>query len=149
MIGTAKNLNSLLWDIMPISPLRVHRRFRGTCYLYLHCLRISQARKQPEAVIKQALLASSFARLWIWWWKAISSSETSADFQRIAPRYIPQNGNIHNYRWENLKSYNTLTCLRILIILPSTKFNENHLELKNSWNWDAYIVYFCCERPRN
>jgi hypothetical protein len=37
--------------------------------------------------------------------EAISSSETSADFQRTTRRYIPEDDILQNYRCENLKSY--------------------------------------------
>jgi hypothetical protein len=37
--------------------------------------------------------------------EAICFSETSVDFQRITPRYIPEDNTVHNHRCENLKSY--------------------------------------------
>jgi hypothetical protein len=37
--------------------------------------------------------------------EAICSSETSVDFQRATLRYIPEDGTLHNHRYENLKSY--------------------------------------------
>jgi hypothetical protein len=36
--------------------------------------------------------------------EATCTSETSMDFQRTR-RYIPENRNLHNHHWENLKSY--------------------------------------------
>jgi phosphatidylserine synthase len=41
--------SSVFWDITPCSPLKVNRRFVGTCRLYLQVRRISQARNQHEA----------------------------------------------------------------------------------------------------
>jgi hypothetical protein len=39
----------MFWDMTPCSPLKVNRRFRGTCRLHLQGRRISQERKQLEA----------------------------------------------------------------------------------------------------
>jgi hypothetical protein len=41
--------SSILWDIKPCSPLKVHRRFGGMCHLHFHGHRISQARNQRES----------------------------------------------------------------------------------------------------
>jgi hypothetical protein len=41
-------LQRWFWDIMPCSPLKVNRRFAGTCRLHLQGRRISEARKQCE-----------------------------------------------------------------------------------------------------
>jgi hypothetical protein len=63
---------SLFWDIRPCSPLKVNRRFGGTCRLNLHGRRISRARNQqaefgtqwttqchiPEAGILHAIQSS-------------------------------------------------------------------------------------------
>jgi hypothetical protein len=38
--------------------------------------------------------------------EAIFYSETLVDFQPTARRYIPEDGNLHNHRCENLNSYN-------------------------------------------
>jgi hypothetical protein len=37
--------------------------------------------------------------------EAICSSETPVYTQRTTPRYIPEDGTLHNHRCENLKSY--------------------------------------------
>jgi hypothetical protein len=39
---------SVFWDIMPCSPLKVNRRFRGTCSLHFQGRRIIEARNQHE-----------------------------------------------------------------------------------------------------
>jgi hypothetical protein len=44
--------------------------------------------------------------------KAISSSETFVNFRRTTRRYIPEEGTLHNHRFENFKSY---TAVRIFI----------------------------------
>jgi hypothetical protein len=45
--------SSVFWDITLCSPLKVNRRFGGTCHVHLQCWRISQARNQCEAGGKQ------------------------------------------------------------------------------------------------
>jgi hypothetical protein len=44
--------SSIFWDLMPCSPLKVNRRFGGTCGLHLQGRRIGKASK--------ALLATCF-----------------------------------------------------------------------------------------
>jgi hypothetical protein len=61
--------------------------------------------------------------------KATCSSETQVDFQRTKLRYIPEEGNLHNHRRENLKSY-TLHGV-----------NEHKRECKYS-KFYSLIVYF-------
>jgi hypothetical protein len=39
----------IFWDITPCNPLKVNRRFGGTCRLHLQGRRISQARNQSES----------------------------------------------------------------------------------------------------
>jgi hypothetical protein len=41
--------NSIFRDITPCSPLKVNRRFGGTCRLHLHGRRINQERNKHEA----------------------------------------------------------------------------------------------------
>jgi hypothetical protein len=41
--------NSVFWDIMPCSHLKVNRSLRGTYRLHLQGRRINQARNQPES----------------------------------------------------------------------------------------------------
>jgi hypothetical protein len=40
--------------------------------------------------------------------EAVYSSETSAEFQRTTPRYIPEDSIVHNHPYEILKSYTIL-----------------------------------------
>jgi hypothetical protein len=42
-------MSSIFWDTNLCSPLKVNRRFGGTCRLHLQCQRISQARNQLES----------------------------------------------------------------------------------------------------
>jgi hypothetical protein len=40
--------NSVFWNITPCSPLKVNRRFGGTCRLSIQCLKIIQARNRRK-----------------------------------------------------------------------------------------------------
>jgi hypothetical protein len=45
--------SSIFWDIAPCSPLKINKRFLGTCRPHLWYQRASQARNQHEAGNKQ------------------------------------------------------------------------------------------------
>jgi hypothetical protein len=45
--------NRIFCDITPCSPLKVNRRFKGTCRLHLQGRRISQARNKRQAGSRQ------------------------------------------------------------------------------------------------
>jgi dolichol kinase len=49
--------SAIFWDITPCSPLKVNRRFGGTCLLHLQGRRISRARNERES---RALFATCF-----------------------------------------------------------------------------------------
>jgi hypothetical protein len=53
-------MRSVFWDITPCSPLKVNRRFGGTCRLHLHGLRISQAINQHKACSACYLLHTGY-----------------------------------------------------------------------------------------
>jgi hypothetical protein len=74
--------SSIFCDIMACSPLKVNRRFGGTCRLRFQSRKIIQARNQREVGSKQ-----SSART--------CSSETLVDFQRTTRRYIPEERTLH------------------------------------------------------
>jgi hypothetical protein len=78
--------SSIFWDITQCNPLKVNRRFGGTCRLSLQVRRMSQS-SSVKASGKQI------------------SSETSVDFQRTTWRYVPEDITLHNQNCENLKSY--------------------------------------------
>jgi hypothetical protein len=42
--------SSVLWDIMPCSPLKVNQHFRGKCYLHLQGQTVSQATSKLPAL---------------------------------------------------------------------------------------------------
>jgi hypothetical protein len=48
--------SSIFWDITPLSPLKVNRRFGGTYLLHLRGRRISEARNRREEGSKSCLL---------------------------------------------------------------------------------------------
>jgi hypothetical protein len=52
--------SSVFWDIMPCSPLKLYRRFGGTCRLHLQRRRICQARSQRVAIRTNFLLSLLF-----------------------------------------------------------------------------------------
>jgi hypothetical protein len=70
----------IFWGIMPCSPLKVNRRFRGTCHFQLQDRRISKARNHHEAGSKHSscLAYSSTMKM-----EPICSSESSVDFNGL------------------------------------------------------------------
>jgi hypothetical protein len=72
--------SAILWDITPCSPLKVNRRFGGTCRLRCQSRRISKARNQRETGVKQNVLVSYSL---IHEWEATYTSETSVDFNGL------------------------------------------------------------------
>jgi hypothetical protein len=79
----------LFWNITPCNPLKVNRRFGGTCLLHLFGRQISQARNQNEAG-----------------GSACTCLRNVFDFQQTARHYIPEDRNFHNnHRCEAPKSY--------------------------------------------
>jgi hypothetical protein len=49
--------------------------------------------------------------------EAIWSSETSVETQRTTPSHIPEDDTLHNYRCENLKSYNNNGGFEVLMAM--------------------------------
>jgi hypothetical protein len=72
--------STIVWDIMPYSPLKINRRFGGTSRLHLQGRRISRARNQRESRWKALNV------------EAIRYAETLVDIKRTTPRYIPEDG---------------------------------------------------------
>jgi hypothetical protein len=68
--------DAILLDIAPCGPY-VNRRFGGIYHLHLQC---PKSAEQETRVYQVAHI-------------------------RTTQHYIPEDGNIHNYRWENLRSY--------------------------------------------
>jgi hypothetical protein len=105
---------------MLCSPLKVNRRFEGTCRLHLEGQRINQARKHSEEGTKQSftvlyfLAYSSTLKM-----ESIRSSETLVDFQRNTRSYIPEGRNLHSPRCENLKSYILFSCPLLVVTVPA------------------------------
>jgi hypothetical protein len=87
------NTSSIFWDITPCSPLKVNRRFGGTCRFHL----------QQSSACHLVSRSAYFSTLRM---EVKCSSETSVHFQRSARRCIPEERNLHYHRCENLRSYN-------------------------------------------
>jgi hypothetical protein len=106
--GTTKN--SIFYYRTPCSPLKVNRRFGGTCRFYLKGLRTSQAETSVEqvAITARLTLVSCLAIFSTLQMEMICISETSVNFQRTTRRCIPEDRSLHNYRCENLKSFMTV-----------------------------------------
>jgi hypothetical protein len=115
--------NYILWDIPPCIPLKVNRRFKGTCRLHLQDWRIRQARNQNETAAGTPLLTSCFMLVSclsfssILKMEATCSSETSVDFQRNTRRCISENRTLHNYCRENLRFYVLSLCIIITFLV--------------------------------
>jgi hypothetical protein len=77
-----------LWGITPCSPLKVNRRFRGTCRLHL------VQSFPPTFTLVFSLAYSSALKM-----ELTCSSETSIDYQRTTRRYIPEDINLYIKRW--------------------------------------------------
>jgi hypothetical protein len=71
----------IFWDMTPCSPLSLNRRFEGT--------------SPPTCLLVFTELISSTLKK-----KAICSSETSVETQRITRRYIPEDDTLHNHLCE-------------------------------------------------
>jgi hypothetical protein len=80
--------SSVFWAIRPCNPLKVNRRFGGTCSPYLQGRRVSQASR--DCLLKIEVKCSS---------------ETPVDFQRTTWRYFPEDRNLHNLLCENFTFY--------------------------------------------
>jgi hypothetical protein len=96
--------STIFWDIRPCSPFKVNRRCGGIYRFHLQGPERSRARNQlcfPPAFPLVSCSAYSSTRKM----EAICSSVTSVCFQRTTQCYISEDGTLHNYRCENLKSY--------------------------------------------
>jgi hypothetical protein len=86
-INRAMVKSSIFWDITPCSPLKINRRFGGTCHLHL-CF----------PLLLRWFLARLILRPWRW-------------RQRVPPKrlttlhYIPKHKYLHNHCYEKFKSY--------------------------------------------
>jgi hypothetical protein len=83
----------IFWNITPCSPLKVSRRFGGSCCHHLLGRRISQASISLLATCFTlfSYMASSILKM-----EATCSSEMSVDFQQITWHCIPDDRNLHN-----------------------------------------------------
>jgi hypothetical protein len=90
VLTTVVMKSSIFWDIMSCSPLKVNRRFGGTCRLHFQGLRIIQARNQAmfSTCFHVCFLLDFFFEPEM---EATDSSEKSADFKRTTQSYISEN----------------------------------------------------------
>jgi hypothetical protein len=109
--------SSVLWGITPCSPLKVNRRFGGTCRLHLQGRRTSKQETNVKQVASRVILCNPKFRqvdcsAWyltcftlVSWlacyltlkMEATCSSESSVDFQRTTRRYIPEDKTLHKW----------------------------------------------------
>jgi hypothetical protein len=103
------------WDIASRSPY-VNRRFRRTYHLQIQGSKSAQ-RETSVQKVSSRILHVGFLLGWfsILNMKVIRSSETSA-YIRTKWRCIPEDGNIHNCRCENIKSYIYIVYVRKTIL---------------------------------
>jgi hypothetical protein len=82
-----------LWVVTPCSQVEDHRNFEATYRLYLQDTRLNQTRALFATcfTLVLCLAYSSTMKMAI-----TCTSETSADFQRTARRYIPQDTTLRN-----------------------------------------------------
>jgi hypothetical protein len=83
--------------ITTCSPLKVIRRFRGTCH---HHLQDSRALLHTSFALLSCFDYSSTLKM-----EAKCPSGTSVDFEWTARRYVPEERPLHIHRCEILKSY--------------------------------------------
>jgi hypothetical protein len=79
--------SSIFWDLMSCSPLKVNRRFRGTCCLHLQSQRICQERNQNEEgslpggnMFSQNVTSTDYMVLYP---RRQNSSESTSDLQLL------------------------------------------------------------------
>jgi hypothetical protein len=150
---------SIFWDITPCSPLKVNRRFGGTCRPHLHGRRICQARNQgastrqteqsacrnsglyrkQEPTVLLATYSHTGPLLGLFFhpeMKATCSSEKSVDFQWTTWCYMAEDRILRNHNCENLRYYisSTYTHLRPLLVLTEhTQHSDyNNVEFRFS-----------------
>jgi hypothetical protein len=89
-------MSSVFWDMTACSLLKVTWHFTGTCLLHFQGCRVSQGRNWHEA---GDMIYTSALKL-----EATCSSKMLVDFQWTAWHYVLEDGSIHNYCHENLRS---------------------------------------------
>jgi hypothetical protein len=89
--------STIFCDITPCSPLKVNRRFGGTCRLHLQRRRISQARNQRDGGSTQrpAVLAS-WLILRLWRWRPHVPPKRRLTFNRL---HGVISENIEHFKW--------------------------------------------------
>lgn len=84
--------SSVVWVIIPNSPLKDDQNFWARCCLDLQVSRVNQARTQHEAKLLSYLTYSSGLKI-----EATCSSETSVDFEQTTQCIIPEDGTLQQH----------------------------------------------------
>jgi hypothetical protein len=126
--------NAVFWDVAPCRYC-VNRRFRGTHRLHLQGIRNPRARNQREsaATCSRWFLARGFLIPWRWRRYVFPKRRLTISTQR----HIPEDGNFHSHRHENLKSY-----IFILLVLyhPHLGFH-NGLFISCSYTFTPCVLH--------
>jgi hypothetical protein len=103
-----KTLYCIFWDTATCSPMKVNRRFGGTCRLFSVEKKAKQETKHESGSNENSgdtfMLVTCLANSLTVKMYAIYSSETSVYYQRTTRRCIPEDRTLNNHRCENLKS---------------------------------------------
>jgi hypothetical protein len=97
--------SSIVWDITLCSPLKVNRRFEGTCHLHMQDRRRNQQEADKHIPPICFMLTSCLLYCFTMKMELKCFSETSPDFQRITQFCIPEDRTLHSDRCENVRSY--------------------------------------------
>jgi hypothetical protein len=89
--------NSVFWDI---TLLKVSRRFGEHVASIFSVEELTKRESKPTVFTLISCLVYSLTPKK----EATCSSETSVGFERAAQRYVSADGDLHNHRYENLKS---------------------------------------------
>jgi hypothetical protein len=84
--------SSIFWDITPCNPLRINRRFGGTCRLHIQGRMWQAELCFPPAFTLVSCLACSLTLKT----EVTCSSKTSVDFKWTTWLYIPEDRTLHS-----------------------------------------------------
>jgi hypothetical protein len=132
-LTTAVTKSTIFWYITTCSQLKVNRRFGGTHRLHLQGQRISRARNQRECRW-QASYCSTLKM------EAISSAETSIDFQRTTRRYVPEYSTL-NVNCSLLLSDRNLNLYKYI-----SKFSKEKIVWISFQTLSSYYIWLCVQR---
>jgi hypothetical protein len=124
-------------------PLKVNRRFGGTCRLQLRGRRKRQRRNQREANSKQnVMLVSCLAYSSTLKMKSICSSKTLVGFQRTTRGYIPEDRTLQKHIYLRLEVLIAVTKKIKSILRDATTFSPvNHYRGGSSYSESSVTTY--------